>query len=82
MRGHFVWGIHFRVCGTDCQAKNLPTAYYRLGSLGDEIRGSQFLPLQELKADIAYGKIVVRRSNWLECPLSDREADLGHNTSE
>ncbi len=52
------------------------------GSLGDEICADQLLPLRDLKADVAYEEIVLRRSNWLERPLSDREADLGHGPSE
>ncbi len=52
------------------------------GSLGDEIRAGQFLPLSDRKADVAYKKIVLRRSKSLECLLSDREADVGHGPSE
>ena len=52
------------------------------GSLGDEIRTDQLLPLRDHIADIAHDEIIVRRGDWLDCPLSDREADLGHGPSE
>ena len=52
------------------------------GSLGDEIGAGQFLPLTDRKADIAYGMIVVRRSNWADCLLSDLQADLAYGPSE
>ena len=51
------------------------------GSLGVQIGAGQFLPLRDRKADIAYGKNVVHRSNRFDCPLSDREADLGRGPS-
>jgi hypothetical protein len=35
------------------------------------IGASQFLPLPDRKADIAYKEIVLRRGNGLEGPLSD-----------
>ena len=52
------------------------------GSLGVQIGAGQFLPLRDRKADIAYGKNVVHRSNRFDCPLSDREADLGRGPCE
>ncbi len=39
-------------------------------------------PLPDRKADIAYEEIIVRRSNRIECPLSDLQADLGHGSNE
>jgi len=52
------------------------------GSIRNEIRAGQFLPLWDRKADVAHGEILVRRSSWLDCPLSDPQADLGHGPSE
>ncbi len=37
---------------------------------GDEICTGQLRPLKDPKADIAYEEIIVRRSNFLDCPLS------------
>jgi len=42
------------------------------GSTGDEIRTEQLLPIRDRKADVAYDEIIVCRSDWLDCPLSDR----------
>ena len=41
-----------------------------------------FLPLIDPKADVAYEEIVLRRSNWLECPLFDLQLDLRHGSIE
>ena len=46
------------------------------------VRDSQFLPIWDRKADITYEEILLRRSNWLECPISDPEAVLGHGPCE
>ena len=46
------------------------------------VRDSQFLPIWDRKADITYEEILLRRSNWLECLISDPEADLGHGPCE
>jgi hypothetical protein len=54
----------------------------RSGSLGDQIRTDQLLPLRDRKADVAYEEIIVRRSNWLDCPPTDPEADIAHGPCE
>ena len=48
----------------------------------DEIFTDQLLPVRDRKADVAYEERIVRRRSWLDCPLSDPEADLGHGPSE
>jgi hypothetical protein len=35
------------------------------------MRTDQLFPLRDRKADVAYQEIMVRRGNWLDCPLSD-----------
>ena len=52
------------------------------GSIRNESRAGQFLPLRDRKAHVAYEDNIVRRSNWLERPLSDLQADLGLGPSE
>jgi hypothetical protein len=51
-------------------------------SKGDENCTDQLLPLRDLKADVAYEEIIVRRGNWLECLLYDRETDIAHALSQ
>jgi hypothetical protein len=60
----------------------MPTWSVSLGSIGVEFSTDQLLPLGNPKADVAYEEIVLRRSNWLECLLSDPETDLEHGPSQ
>ncbi len=46
------------------------------GSIRNEIRAGQILPLSDRKADIAYEEIIVRRSNRFGFPLSQAQADV------
>ncbi len=52
------------------------------GSIRNEIRAGQILPLSDRKADIAYQETVLRCSNWLECLLSDLQADIGRGPGQ